>query len=334
MKFTALLFALLLPALCGAQVVRVASWNVRNYNGADRIAGGAWTPAAPKGEDEKAALRRALEAVRPDVVVFQEMGPPGYLEELRRDLAREGLDYPYSAHMTAADPERCLAALSRLPMDNVEKFDRLTYRFGGADHLVRRGVLALSFTTNGRAWRLYDFHLKSRESAALGDSATARERLSEAEAVRTLLVSRENAPGAPQGLWLAAGDVNDSPGGSVWKRLTTIEKRPVGKDLRPLDARGESWTYTLVSRDSYERVDLLLSSPMLASLRKAGEPGLAGDAPEASDHRMLYADFDFSRTPSSPDAAPAPKTDADAPGEPDNAAASGTRPSASSADAP
>jgi endonuclease/exonuclease/phosphatase family metal-dependent hydrolase len=276
-----------------AASVRAASWNVRNYNEADRVVDGRWTPSAPKSEDEKTALRKAILAVRPDVIVFQEMGPAAYLEELRRDLVKEGLEYPFSAHLTAADPERCLAALSRIPFASVDKQAHVTYRSGGVDCEVRRGLLALTFVTEGCRWTLFDIHLKSRETGAFGEAATERERLSEAEALRGEILKFSDAAD-DSARWMLAGDLNDHPGGSVWRRLLSLRGKSIGVDLRPSDARGEYWTYYFSRNDSYERIDLLMASPVLAKSVPKGAPTLfAEEGMRASDHRMPFTDLVF-----------------------------------------
>jgi hypothetical protein len=53
---------------------------------------------------------RALDA---DLLVLQEMGGQAYLEELRRDLATEGLDYPHAFLLEADDGQRHVALLAK-----------------------------------------------------------------------------------------------------------------------------------------------------------------------------------------------------------------------------
>ncbi len=289
-RFFAFLALLLLASGLPAANVRVASWNVRNYNGADRRTESGWTPSAPKDEDEKEALRHAILAAKPDVILFQEMGPEAYLTELQRDLAKEGADYPYSAHLTAADKDRCLAALSKIPFKSVEKVENLTYTLAGQVMLVRRGLLVLHFETRGTPWTLFDFHVKSRERDKLGEAATNRERLSEAECLRGAILARSGLGDK----WLAAGDVNDPAGGAVWRRLTRVQKEAIGTDLRPKDSRGEYWTYYYSKNDTYQRIDLMLASePMLTSVKRNSALIFDGTGCAASDHRMCMVDLTF-----------------------------------------
>jgi endonuclease/exonuclease/phosphatase family metal-dependent hydrolase len=286
-----LLFALALSAR--AEVVRVASFNLRNYTATDRIVDKSWTPDYPKDEDEKTAAREIILSVRPDIIVFEEMGPAEYLEELRLDLAREGMDYPYSAHMVAEDKERCLAALSRIPFEKVEKITDMSFTSAGEKFAVKRGLLALTFKTDGNEWTIYGAHIKSRYGSAGEAEANSRERIGEANAIRSRIQKIYKKADAP--FWMLAGDMNDMPGSSVWKRLTVKGEKHLGVDLRPVDSRGESWTYYYKKADSYERIDMMLASEALAR-EVMPESAKIYDGPEAekaSDHRMIYVDLEF-----------------------------------------
>ena len=54
----------------------------------------------------KEALREVIREVSADVLVVQEVGPRPYLEELRRDLRAEGLNYSHIVLAAAADADR------------------------------------------------------------------------------------------------------------------------------------------------------------------------------------------------------------------------------------
>jgi len=280
-----------------AESIRVASFNLRNYTATDRVVDKSWTPDYPKAEDEKTAVREILLSVRPDLLVFQEMGPAEYLEELRLDLAREGLNYPYSAHMVAEDKERCLAALSRIPFEKVEKITDMSFTISGEKMAVKRGLLALSFKTDGREWTIFAAHIKSRYTKAGDVEANSRERIGEANAIRSRINKIYKKADSP--LWMLAGDMNDAPGSSVWKRLTEKSGKALGVDLRPVDSRGESWTYCYKKMDTYQRIDMLLASEALgcAAKEKSAKIYDGPEAGKASDHRMVYVDLDFASVP-------------------------------------
>ena len=275
-----------------AETVRIASFNVRNYTATDRVIDKEWTPDYPKPEDEKAALRTVLKEVNADVVVFQEMGPAEYLEELRLDLAREGVDYPYSAHLVAEDGERCLAGLSKIPFERVGRVTDLSYSIEGKKYSVKRGLISLSFKAQGRELTVYDAHLKSRAGPASESQRNEQERHGEATAIRNHIMKEQASEGA---LWLLAGDMNDTPGTGTWNRLTNKGEKQVGVDLRPLDSNGEAWTYFYKRKDVYERIDILLASSKLAEGGvKHGARVYDGKGSDtASDHRLIYVDLDF-----------------------------------------
>jgi endonuclease/exonuclease/phosphatase family metal-dependent hydrolase len=255
------------------------------------MTGDGWSPGYPKPEAEKDALRKVILTVKPDVIVFQEMGPGGYLEELRLDLAAEGLDYPYAVVLRAADRERCLAALSRLPIQEKGLNTSLTYTLNGEKQPVKRGLLSLSFLTQGREWTLYTIHLKSRVGTKREQAHLDAERAAEASVVRDNIL-REQPDGA---LWILAGDTNDNPSSPARNRLEIKNEKSFDVDLRPVDSKGENWTYYYSKRDTYERIDVMLASPEMAKLVKHDATRIY-DGPgsmEASDHRLIYTDVEF-----------------------------------------
>ena len=68
-----LLLFLFLSPLWGQDVVRVASFNLRNYLSCDRMVEGKWRPDYPKPEVEKKAVRSIIRSVNPDILALQEM---------------------------------------------------------------------------------------------------------------------------------------------------------------------------------------------------------------------------------------------------------------------
>lgn len=288
---TTILVWLMLGLTACAETVRVASFNLRNYTAADRIMESGWVPDYPKPELEKDAVRAAILSVKPDVIVFQEMGPGGYLDELSLDLAASGLDYPYRECLVAADAERCLAALSRISFKEVRRNTNLRCKVYGEDVPVKRGLLGLSFVTNGKEWTVYNIHLKSRAGSEADAARNETERHAEAAAIRGQILKEQGVDSC----WILAGDTNDTPRSGTWNRLTHKGERLIGIDLRPMDSRGEYWTYYYSRKDTYERIDLLMASPAMRPYVQE-ESARIFDAPEASkasDHRMIYVDLDF-----------------------------------------
>src|SRR5436190_20095185 len=98
-----LLFSPISVGPIAAETLTVASYNIENYGPADRMTEAGFRKDYPKPEAEKQALRRVIRALNADVLALQEMGGQPYLDELRRDLKAEGLDYPHAALATAVD---------------------------------------------------------------------------------------------------------------------------------------------------------------------------------------------------------------------------------------
>jgi endonuclease/exonuclease/phosphatase family metal-dependent hydrolase len=285
--------AVLIGSPLNAETVRVASYNLRNYTATDRVVDKAWTPDYPKPEEEKDALRAVILAVRPDVIVFEEMGPPAYVEELRLDLERSGLLYPYSVHFEADDKDRCLAALSKIPFEKVNKITDMSFTVAGEKRSVKRGLLSLSFTTKGRGWTLYGAHIKSRYGLERDAHTNTQDRCGEAMAIRNRIQALEGKGTAS--MWILVGDMNDTPGSGVWNRLTEKSDKKLGVDLRPTDSHGEAWTYYYKAHDTYERIDMLLASGTMAKLIPEGGAKIfdGPEAAKASDHRLVYTDIVF-----------------------------------------
>ena len=106
--FGFLAYGLRLPA----ETLTVASYNVENYLATNRMVEGTYRQDYPKPEAAKQALRAVIRALNADVIALEEMGPRPYLDELQRDLAREGLAYPHAELLEAADVRRRLSLVA------------------------------------------------------------------------------------------------------------------------------------------------------------------------------------------------------------------------------
>jgi len=167
-----------------AETLTIATYNVENYLVADRMVEGAYRQAYPKPEAEKKALRAVIHSLDADVIALQEMGSRVYLEELQRDLASDGLKYPYAELLEAADADRHVAVLSRRPFASVAKHAELTFSYFGKKETVKRGLLEVRFATEAGEITLFVVHLKSRFTDRPDDLNCALRRQGEATAVR------------------------------------------------------------------------------------------------------------------------------------------------------
>lgn len=285
-------FALWLAAVgatAQAETLRLLTWNVRNYNVCDRLVGRVYRTDYPKPETEKQALRATLRALNADVVALQEMGPSAFLQELQRDLKADGVDYPYAATVQGPDPDRCVSLLSRVPLAQVREHPVLPTATGES---VARGLLEVEISTAGKVWTLFVVHLKSRRTTDPKDPDAAGQRRAEAQALWAVV----KASARPD--YVVAGDFNDNARSDAMRVFTGSERANAASRPRPLnatDSRDEIWTHYYAGGETYDRFDFLVCSPAMAARAAGGRAHVADAAQvlEASDHRPVWADFEF-----------------------------------------
>lgn len=289
--FSALQFVLI-SVLVGEEELRVATYNLNNYLVMDRNVDGRWRPAYPKPESEKVAIRQVIKQAVPDILVLQEIGSTDFLEELRADLVREGLQYDYAVHMDGADPDRQLAVLSKRPPQDVIEHKDLNFKYFEGREIVKRGMLEMTFVLNdGQKFKLFTLHLKSRYTDNKADQKSNMRRAREAEACRNRIIERTLEQGIEH--YLVMGDFNDSPVSSAMRRFYSRGSLEIGLLVPAADSRGELWTYFYEKESRYEAVDGMIASPAMMHRVKTGS-GKIVDLPEAltgSDHRMVYLDL-------------------------------------------
>lgn len=295
--------AALLPfALCVspsgllAEKLRVATYNLENYNLTNRVTEDGFSRDAPKPEKQKDALRAVLRAMNADVLAVQEIGGAPFVEELRRDLAAEGLNYPHAVTLDGPDPHRKLAILSKRPFASLARHPRLETGFdipspGERVSLVNRGLLGVTLTLGGRPLRLATVHLKSRLTRDKKDPRGERERLAEALVIRSRLIADGFAEDGA--LALLMGDFNDGPHAAPLTRLERLDAgAPFLSRLEARDAAGESWTYRNDRKGFYDRSDYAFATPALKPFviraRALDHPLTA----RASDHRPVVVDLE------------------------------------------
>lgn len=270
-----------------AETLRIATYNVENYGAADRMVAAGYRRDYPKPEAAKAALRAVIRAIAADLLILQEMGGPAYLEELRRDLRAEGLDYAFGHVVDGDDENRHLAVLARRPPRAVKPHADLTFRYLGGEGRLKRGLLEVTLATPAGDITVWGVHLKSRFTDRADDPMSATRRAGEATAIRDLILRRHPVPGAAR--FVILGDFNDGPNSQA-VRFTGRRGKTTIADLLPAsDSRGETWTYAYRKEDTYQRVDHILVSPGLQPLVADGKAAIC-DVPEtmsASDHRPV-----------------------------------------------
>jgi endonuclease/exonuclease/phosphatase family metal-dependent hydrolase len=278
-----------------AETFTIATYNVENYVAAGRRVEGVYRPAYPKPEAAKQALRAVIRALDADVLALQEMGPAAYLEELQRDLRAGGVDYPHAALAEAADADRHVAVLSRLPLLRVQTQTGLEFRYFDGREKVKRGVLEVDLAATGGEVTLFVVHLRSRFTERADDPGSALCRAGEAEAIRDHVLRRFPNPAAAR--FLVLGDCNDTKDSKPLRLLTKRGKTAITALLDAADPRGETWTYTYFKDDTYGRVDHVLVSPGLVSSVAGGRAQIY-DGPgvrEASDHRPVVVRLELGK---------------------------------------
>jgi len=284
--------ALVLWVKSGHADLRIATYNLDNYLIMDRYLEEQWRPEYPKPEKEKAVIRKIIRQTKPDILALQEMGTAEFLEELRADLAQEGLDYAYALHLGGPDPERHLALLAKLAPVEVIRHTDLDFKYFDERKRVKRGMLEVGFERDGGDhFKFFVVHLKSKHTNDKRDPDSSLRRTREAEACRNRIIERTFDIGADR--FLVAGDFNDHPVSAPFRRFYSRGDLEIGRLVPAADSCGEVWTYFYEKQAQYSLVDGFVASPKMLPMIEGGR-GQIVDAPGAldgSDHRMVYLDL-------------------------------------------
>lgn len=279
-----------------AETLTIATYNVANYNITGRVVEGAYMRGYPKTEKEKTALRAVIKTINADILAIQEMGPEPFLLELQRDLRAEGVNYPHTEMLEAADADRHVAVLSRKPFAAVRKHTDLAFKYFGKDEPVKRGLLEVRVETDAGELTLFIVHLKSRLTERKDDHESEIRRAAEAQVVRDrILLAYPNPADDPESRFLILGDFNDLRVSRPLQILARRGRTQIVHMLPAADSRGEVWTHFFEKRDTYTRVDHILVSPALGKLVQTGAARIH-DGPgvrEASDHRPVVVRLDL-----------------------------------------
>lgn len=287
-----LLLVIVFAGSLSAERLRIATYNVRNYLVMDRQVGSSWRPSYPKPEKEKAGVREVIHEAEPDILVLQEMGSVDFLEQLRSDLHQEGLHYPYAVHMQGADTDRHVAVLSKVAPLDVKKHKYLDFKYLERRERVKRGLLEVTFAgLDGKPFRLFALHLKSRWTEDSEDPESVMRRTREAEACRNLIIKTTIDKDLDR--FMVVGDFNAPPNSAPLRRFYRRGDLEFGTSLPAYDSRGEIWTYFYKKGSSYQCVDGFVLSNGLLPFAKNGVIVDTESSKVASDHRLVYADFNF-----------------------------------------
>jgi endonuclease/exonuclease/phosphatase family metal-dependent hydrolase len=286
---------LFFSVLCEGKKVRIASYNVKNYLSMDRLVSGRWVEDYPKPEIENGIVRSIIRRVNPDILALQEIGPSEYLNDLWCDLNNSGIGQYQHAYWLQGeeDEKRHLALLSRIPFKPKKVFHELEFSYFGKSLRPRRGLMEVEFLTNGKKWRLFNLHLKSKWTERKDDPQAASLREKEARAIRDYI--RQNYPPETNPMHLVLGDFNDFKNSAAIRRFQRVNKTTLNHILPCKDTMGYFWTHYYKKQDSYDRIDYIFTSPAMREHTIEGSARVADQLRclEGSDHRMIFADFEF-----------------------------------------
>ncbi|MBM3878957.1 MAG: endonuclease/exonuclease/phosphatase family protein [Verrucomicrobia bacterium] len=280
-----------------AETFTVATYNLENY------VLSATETRSVKPEPARAKIHESIQALRPDVLAVQEIGPPTDLLALQTALKGRGLDYAHWEHVSGWDTNIYVAVLSRFPIVARRSHTNESFLLRGRRFHSSRGFAEVDLEVNrGYRFTLLVAHLKSKRAVGSADEAELREQ--EAALLRRkidALLARH-----PQANLAVVGDLNDTQD-STTIRTVIGRGRTALVDTRPAERNGDdqphpnpryaprnvTWTHHYGKADTYQRVDYILLSPGLArEWQPEGTYVLAlPNWGVGSDHRPLLATF-------------------------------------------
>lgn len=291
-----LILYLLFASSSGAEKIRVASYNVRNYLVMDRMVAGRWQEEYPKPLKERRIIRSVINQTNPDILAIQEMGEPVYLKELWGDLNRtKGTEFKYSAWLSGQGEgeERHLALLSKIPFTKIDTPKDLSFKYFEGRRSPSRGLMEIEFKSGDTKWSLFNLHLKSKWTERPDDPEAAIRREKEARAIRDYI--RTKFPPYKDPYYLVLGDFNDHKNSAPLRRFLQVNNSSLTQMIQCSDQQGHFWTHYWAKQDSYSRFDYLLASPQLYKKLIPDSAKIGGFhlCLLGSDHRIVFADFNF-----------------------------------------
>ncbi len=295
LKLFALFIFFVCPHVSWGEKIRVASYNVENYLVMDRMVSGRWQEEYPKPQKERRIIRSVINQTNPDILAIQEIGERFYLNELWKDLNKtNAVRFKYSAWLPGVEGEqRHLALLSKFPFSINDEIIDLSFKYFEVHRSPSRGLLEAEFSTNGKKWSLFNLHLKSKWTERPDDPEAAIRREKEARVIRDYIRSKH--PPYKDPMYLVLGDFNDHKNSAPLRRFLQVNNSELSKMVQCQDKQGHFWTHYWDKQDSYSRFDYLLASPPLFKHLVPDSPKVGGFhlCLLGSDHRIVYADFEF-----------------------------------------
>ena len=293
----AVLLCLFALRVSGADLFRVATYNVENY-----ILRSNETRSI-KSPESRAKIREHLLATKADVIALQELGGADALQDIQQGLKAGGQEYAHSEIVYGWDTNIQVAVLSRFPIVARRPHTNDSYLLQGRRFHVGRGFLEVDIRVNPQyTFTLMSTHLKSRRVVAEGDEAEMREQ--EGILLREKIDARLAANRDVN--LVVLGDFNDVRDARSTRavlgrgRGALVDTRPAERNgdnlpnpIPRYDPRNITWTHFFGKEDSYSRIDYILLSPAMARewVKEESYVFTAANWGLASDHRPVVAAF-------------------------------------------
>jgi endonuclease/exonuclease/phosphatase family metal-dependent hydrolase len=291
--------AVLFYSAAFAETFRVAAYNVENY-----LDQPTESRHFAKSTEAKAKVRESIEAMKPDVIAFEEMGTTNALLELRQSLKADGLNFPFWEHVSGADTNIHVAVLSKFPIVARHPHTNDEFLLDGRRFRVERGFAEVDIqATTNFTFTLIAAHLKSR--LIVPDADQSEERLGEARVLRGII--DEHFKANPSVKLIVLGDFNDLKNSDSTREIIGRGKFKL-TDTRPAERNGDdapaappyfeprnvAWTYFYGADDTYSRIDYILLSPAMARdwVRAETYIPTIPNWGVGSDHRPIVAAFE------------------------------------------
>ncbi|MGH7977661.1 MAG: endonuclease/exonuclease/phosphatase family protein [Limisphaerales bacterium] len=282
-----------------AKTFRVATYNVENY-----LDQPTESRHFAKSAEAKAKVREMIEAMKPDVIVLEEMGSTNALMELRASLKTDGQDFPFWDYVEGEDTNIHVVVLSKFPIVARHSHTNDEFLLDGRRFRVERGFAEVEIqAATNFTFTLIAAHLKSQLQIPNADEAD--ERLGEANVLRGIIDERFKKN--PNAKLIVLGDFNDLKNSDPIKKIIgrgkfkLVDTRPAERngDNAPaappyFEPRNVTWTYFYGADDTYSRIDYILLSPAMAR-DWVKEETYIPTIPNwgiGSDHRPIVATFE------------------------------------------
>jgi endonuclease/exonuclease/phosphatase family metal-dependent hydrolase len=301
MKFRLCIAFFVFGLVCNSfatETFRVATYNVENY-----LDQPTESRHFVKSVEAKAKVRESIEAMKPDIIAFEEMGTTNALLELRASLKTDGQDFPFWEWIEGADTNIRVAVLSKFPIIARHPHTNDEFLLDGKRFRVSRGFaeVEIQVATNF-TFTLIAAHLKSQLQIPNADEA--EERLGEATVLRGII--DEHFKENPDAKLIVLGDLNDSKNSDPIKKIIGRGKFKL-TDTRPAERNGDNafaeniyheprnaaWTYFYGLDDTYSRIDYILLSPAMTRDWVTNETYIPtiSNWGIGSDHRPIVTTF-------------------------------------------